>query len=236
MKQRFFSSSLGAWVTTATPSSTVRGVRPPAEDHRQGLLRAHAAELLAAVDVEEEVGVGSWERDLGDRPVGREALLPVVAVDDSGPGAARREPQEGHGVVRVDQLTGDDEDERRATGGDRGELPEAGRELAQRGERGGEGLRGPAREGGVAEVEEGLGREGGLVEGGRRDGLGAGGGPPVAGGVAGVNAVPDDAVPAETPQTMRRRTGTRTSIAVRRNEPTMTSRFWTTMPGIVGSP
>ena len=83
MKQRFFSSTCGACVTTRDALLDGERGAPAAEDDRQRLLGAHAEELLAPVDVEQEVGAGVGQRDLLDRAVGRQALLAVVAVDDA---------------------------------------------------------------------------------------------------------------------------------------------------------
>ncbi len=86
------------------------------EDDGQRLLRPDVEELLAAVDVEQQVGVRRGEADLLDGAVRREALLAVVAVEDAGPGALGGEAQERDGALGVDEVAGDDEDERGAPG------------------------------------------------------------------------------------------------------------------------
>ena len=72
---------------------------PSAQDHRQRLLGPDSAELLAAVDVEEQVAAGVGEGHLLDRSVGREALLAVVPVDDTRDPALRASRSRGRSAA-----------------------------------------------------------------------------------------------------------------------------------------
>ena len=80
MKHLFFSSTCGTWVTSAIPSSMVSGLRPRLADGPGRVLGPDVAELLAALDADEEVR-RAGRRAVRDRVVAGQVTLGVVAVD-----------------------------------------------------------------------------------------------------------------------------------------------------------
>ena len=156
MKHRFFSSTCGAWVTTATPSSMVSGCAhgprttgSASSGGRRGTPRRGRRRAGGT----RRVG----QRHLLDGAVGSQPCLAVVAVDDARAGPRRREPEQRDGPLRVDDLAGDHEHE-----GPRGrrvllrDVGKGGGGLAQRGQSVDERGLGDPGEGRVAEGEEGV--------------------------------------------------------------------------------
>ena len=80
MKHLFFSRSSGRWVTSAMPSSMVERSPSAGQDLRQGLLGTYAAELLAALDADQEVRRPGRHVEHLQRVEGREVI--VVAIND----------------------------------------------------------------------------------------------------------------------------------------------------------
>ena len=88
-----------------------RRAAPPA-DHRQRLLGPDAAELLAPLDAEQQVGAGVGHAEVGERVVAGQVAFGVVAVDPARLRAAR-EPEQGHRLLGPHQVARHDQDQRR---------------------------------------------------------------------------------------------------------------------------